>query len=102
MNISYLQVGTSAQHNWDLLKKAHPSDLWFHVQNTSSAYVILHRESITPTTVREAATLAKLHSKHKHYSRVKVIYCAVNNLKKGATVGEVIIKNQKCTKTLLV
>lgn len=92
-NYSYF-VGRSAKENWALLDSTEPFDIWFHLDNQSSPYVILEirdNSEIDFNILVEGAKLCKQYSKAKNDKNVVVIYCPVENLKKGKKLGEVIL-----------
>lgn len=92
-----MNVGKNAEDNWKLLSEAVPQDLWFHVSGGPSAHVFLSNDHITPQNIHRAACLTKERSKFKTYSRVKITYCPVANIKRGSKPGEVMIRsNKKC------
>lgn len=63
-------VGKGASENDELTKKAKANDYWLHAVGVTGSHVIIpatreNRESLDPTTLREAAILAL------HYSKIK-------------------------------
>ena len=92
-NYNYF-VGRSAKENWQLLDNAESFDIWFHLDSQSSPYVILEirdNNEIPYEALLEGARLCKQYSKAKSDKSVKVIYCPVENLKKGKNLGQVIL-----------
>ena len=90
----FANVGKSAKDNWQLLDKAEPHDIWFHLDNTSSPYVILevkNFDTIPTSVIRECANLCKGNSKNKKDVNTTVIYTEVSNLKKGDKIGSVYL-----------
>jgi len=95
-------VGQSASDNWDILEKAKRSDggslwLWFHLDNLSSAYVIvcasrseLKAKGTLKQVIHRAANLCKENGKYSDIPKVGVIYTELKNVKKGSKVGQVI------------
>ena len=96
------KIGLNAKDNTNLVKQASQQDLWFHVQNGTSAHVILTHDQISPDTISAAAHACKSHSKFKHVRKVKIMYCEVKNLKAGSKPGQVLIKSNKKCKVILV
>jgi predicted ribosome quality control (RQC) complex YloA/Tae2 family protein len=91
-------IGRNARENWQLLDSAEPFDIWFHLDKQSSPYVILQvrdTKEVPYGALVEGARLCKEYSKAKNDKSVPVIYCTVENLKKGKMLGEVITKNTK-------
>ncbi len=92
-NYNY-SVGRSARENWQLLDQAEPFDIWFHLDSQSSPYVILEirdNNEVPYESLLEGARLCKQYSKAKNDKSVKVIYCPVENLKKGKNLGQVTL-----------
>lgn len=92
----FVNIGKSAKENWQLLDNSEPFDIWFHLDNASSPYVILevkNLETIPTSIISECAKLCKHSSKHKNVNNVSVIYTTVGNLKKGEALGSVYLTN---------
>ncbi len=91
-----IRVGQNKHENWELLDDADPNDLWFHVANASSAYVVL---SVVPThTVQKpvityCAELCQAHSKMKHETKCRVMYTQIRNVAKGKHIGEALVSD---------
>ncbi len=88
-------VGRSNLQNDALtFKTAHKGDLWLHVQKIHGSHVIIRCEGVQPDdeTLREAASLAALHSQAAEGGKVPVDYTRVKYVKKaaGALPGMVI------------
>lgn len=89
-----VHIGKSAKENWELFEQAEPNDLWFHLDQSSSPYVILEVVDgiqINPDIIIKCAKLCKSNSKEKNSTRSSVIYCPIKNLKKGKTQGTVLL-----------
>ena len=87
-------VGKNARENWNLLEAAEPFDIWFHLDKESSPYVILEirdNNIVSKEVLLEGAKLCKKYSKLKNKTTCDVIYCSIENLKKGKVLGEVEI-----------
>lgn len=87
-------VGCSARENWDLLEMAEPEDVWIHLADCSSSYVIIVcKEDITSTDVLYGCNLCKQHSIKREcpVSKTRVQYTEVKNVKKGRRIGEAIL-----------
>jgi predicted ribosome quality control (RQC) complex YloA/Tae2 family protein len=90
----FANVGKNAKENWKLLNDAEPDDIWFHIDNASSPYVILevkNLDTIPDSIISECAKLCKSRSKDKDVKSVSVIYTVVSNLKKGESLGSVYL-----------
>jgi predicted ribosome quality control (RQC) complex YloA/Tae2 family protein len=92
-----VHIGRSAKENWELLEESEPSDIWFHLDNKSSPYVIIEaipNQPIIQDMIIKCAKLCKSYSKDNKSTRSSVIYCPVSNLKKGKEVGSVLLKTK--------
>lgn len=91
-------IGSNKKENWNLLDISYDTDIWFHLDNESSPYVILSSNlenilNLDKSTLIYCANLCKLNSKFKNSpKKVDVIYTTINNLKKSKTIGSVSIK----------
>lgn len=96
-------VGSNRIENWKLLDNSYDNDIWFHLDNESSPYIILTScdpkylndiNNIDKSTLIYCANLCKSNSKLKDLTKkVDVIYTTINNLKKGKKSGSVIIQD---------
>lgn len=93
-----VRVGKNAKDNWKILDEASPDDLWFHLDDQPSPYVVLVTSSAegchTKTDIVACARMCKSRSKAKHEKRVVVVYTPVSNLRKGRATGEAIIVDE--------
>ena len=90
-NFPTMIIGKNAKDNWRILEEACEDDLWFHVKDESSAYVIIENDYKTPITnedIEEAARTCKQHSKLRDKKRVHINWLPVKYVKKGKMVGE--------------
>ena len=106
-----IKYGKNAKENWDLIENASPNDLWFHIDDYPSTHVILeYNESDNVNIeayINECVELCiektpKIKSYIPKLNKVKVIYTKVENIKKGKSVGEVIILNNNLVKYKIV
>ncbi|KAJ3425095.1 protein of unknown function duf814 [Anaeramoeba flamelloides] len=84
-----IKIGENANENERLYQSSSQNDLWFHLQNVSSAHgilVISNKSKVKLSTIKqdilEAAMLIKHFSKQKNNHISKVIYCYNKNIKK--------------------
>jgi predicted ribosome quality control (RQC) complex YloA/Tae2 family protein len=92
----YANIGKNARENWDILDNSEQFDVWFHLDNTTSPYVILEVKDNNPipeTVITQCAQLCKNNSKSKNIKNTKVIYCEVSSLTKGNKLGSVLLKD---------
>lgn len=94
----HIYVGkNNKQNDYLTLRFAHKEDLWLHIQNQPGSHVIITKKnnSISDTSLEEAATLAAYYSKGKNSSNVAIDYTERKNVKKpkNAKTGMVIYEN---------
>lgn len=99
-----IYMGKDKYENEDLIKYSFPKDVWFHVENLSSAHVYLRLDglqdldSIPDKLLEEMCQLTKFNSiEGSKKKEVGVIYTFAENLYKDATMeaGAVSYKNPK-------
>jgi len=99
-----LYMGKDKFENEILLKFAWPEDIWFHVDDHSSAHVYLRlnkgetMDTIPPQIVQECGQLTKKNSiEGCKKSIVKIVYTEFLNLLKtsGMEIGQVSFKDEK-------
>ena len=82
-------VGKDARDNWKMLSEADDSDIWIHLHNHPSSYVIIENtDTIEKDDILYGCQLCKKHSKLRDKARVKCSVLSVEFVKKGKTVGE--------------
>ena len=85
-------VGKNARENWQLLDNAEDHDLWIHLHQHTSCYVIIENtDLIEDEDIIYGCELCKKHSKLKDKNRVKCDVLAVEHVKKGKRAGEAIL-----------
>jgi len=97
-----IKIGKNANENKELIDEAKQYDLWFHIDNLPSPHGIIY---ISESNVKKSndiikdkilinivANLVRDNSKYKN-QKMKIIYCPINNLSHGDTVGSVILKS---------
>jgi predicted ribosome quality control (RQC) complex YloA/Tae2 family protein len=92
----FVNIGKNAKENWNILDSAEGDDIWFHLDNSSSPYVILEVKNLDPipfSIINDIAKLCKSRSRSKDLKNVSVIYTTVSNLKKGEALGSVYLTN---------
>ena len=100
-----MYMGKDKYENEDLIKYGLPEDLWFHVDDLSSAHVYLRLrkdqklEDVSPETIMECAQLVKANSiEGCKKSSVYVIYTRWRNLMKTASMVEGQVSYHDATK----
>lgn len=89
-----IEIGENKYENDLLLKKSKQNDLWFHLENDSSPFIILHNNGdiIHKSYLNKIAMMfIEYKSNIKKYN---VIYTQVKNVKKTNIIGCVILKNK--------
>jgi predicted ribosome quality control (RQC) complex YloA/Tae2 family protein len=101
MNNFIITIGRNAIENWNIIDKAHSSDMWFHLMDYPSSHVIIHscdNTIIPPNLIYKAACLCKKHSKLNKVNNVQVIYTTIENVTKSTEIGSVTTKKTKIIK----
>eukprot|EP00762_Andalucia_godoyi_P001203 ANDGO_02020.mRNA.1 Coiled-coil domain-containing protein 25 homolog len=102
-------MGKDKFENEELIKHAWPEDIWFHVDNLSSAHVYVRLregetfDGIPDSVVAECAQLTKANSiKGCKEASVRVVYTPASNLKKTGDmeVGQVSFHNGRLVRYL--
>jgi hypothetical protein len=100
-------MGRDKYENEELLKFAFPEDVWFHVDELSSAHVYLRRplgmklDEVPPHVIDEMCQLVKQNSiGGSKAAKVDIIYCEFENLVKTRKMeaGQVSYKSEKCNR----
>ena len=89
-----INIGKNAKENWKLLEEANKNDIWFHLNDNSSPYVIIEYDNnykLKHKDLKLAGRLCKAHSKEKNSKNVEVCYLEVRYVKKGQILGEAIL-----------
>lgn len=112
-----IYMGKNKFENEDLIRFAHPEDVWFHVSDHSSAHVYLRMEvqpfesraggryvdldNLPPQSVEECMQLTKANSiEGCKKSEVQIIFTPATNLLKtpDMDIGQVDFKNRSLTR----
>ncbi|KAK9484430.1 hypothetical protein V1527DRAFT_470095 [Lipomyces starkeyi] len=106
-----LYMGKHKEENEDLIKYGRDTDVWFHVDNLSSAHVYLRLEpgetwdTLPADVLEDCAQLTKANSiEGNKRDNITVIYTPWTNLRKtnGMAVGQVGFKKDKLVKKVHV
>lgn len=90
-------VGKNAKDNWRILDEADHEDVWIHLQDVSSAYVIiksLDGSPITKDAIHIGAKLCKERSKYKNEKRVHACYLQTQFVGKGRQTGQATLMKE--------
>lgn len=97
-DITYF-IGRNARSNWKLLDTADPNDIWVHLHNMSSPYVIIQNEGeLNDDDIRNAAEICNRYSNNLS-RKATICYLPVKYVKKGKTMGEAIMKKPATIKS---
>ena len=97
-------VGENAIENWQLVDRAEPDDMWFHVANYPSGHVVVRASHLDAShlgadlpkdVIVYCARLCKAQSKQKYMKNIEIIYTKIQNVKKTHVVGEVRVRKSK-------
>jgi predicted ribosome quality control (RQC) complex YloA/Tae2 family protein len=94
-------IGSNACENYELLYNSKPNDLWFHLDEYPSCYVIASTHDLIcnkkdkQKLIKFGCVLCKKYSKYASIKNIKIIYTQVKNLEKTKYIGSVIAKNTK-------
>lgn len=87
-------VGGNAKENWRLLEDANSTDIFFHLAEFPSCYVILEcTEDVSHVIIAQCARICLEHTKYRNVKGIYVDYTLISNVKKGKAIGEIIYKN---------
>ncbi|AYV82331.1 MAG: protein of unknown function DUF814 [Homavirus sp.] len=92
-----IKIGENKEENDTLVKSAKDTDIWFHLSNLPSCHVILEcdkKNEATKDMIRYCAQLVKQNTKYKNFSKLKVTYTEIRNVRRTSTVGMVILKGK--------
>jgi predicted ribosome quality control (RQC) complex YloA/Tae2 family protein len=94
-----IYIGKNAKGNEEIIKISHPESLWFHINNISSAHVILESKG-DDIHKRFLIQIAKilLETKNNCPNNVNVVYTQVKNVKLTKQLGTVIPSKTKIIK----
>jgi predicted ribosome quality control (RQC) complex YloA/Tae2 family protein len=94
-----IYIGKNAKGNEEIIKKCHPESLWFHLNNISSAHIILESkgDDIPKRFINQVASIL-FNTKTNIPYKSNVIYTQVKNVKLTNTLGTVIPSKTKLLK----
>ena len=98
-----IKIGQNKNENWSLLDTSEPNDVWFHLADAPSPYVVLIANQdirkIPKNVLYRCGILCKSRSSSKKENNSLINYTYIKNVGKGTRVGEAIID---CVKVLRV
>jgi predicted ribosome quality control (RQC) complex YloA/Tae2 family protein len=100
LNITFY-IGKCAAGNFDIIDLAEENDIWFHINNESSAHVIASIPEIVDKKnikyiIKQGAILCKQHSRFKTSKQsVSIVFTKVKYVTKTTIPGTVIITEEK-------
>ena len=98
-------VGRNGRQNDQLIRDAHPDDIWMHAKDRPGSHVVIKSDrkgDVPDEVLQRAAELAAYHSKGRDAGKVEVTYTLIKHLKKpkGARPGLVVVGEQLGTLTV--
>jgi len=94
-----IRIGQNKQENWKLLDNSQPNNIWFHLIDRPSPYVVLDTSSninqIPRNVLHRCGILCKMRSSSRSENNCFVHYNYVKMVRKGEFVGEAYIDNGK-------
>ncbi len=88
-------VGTSAEDNWELIRRSDKESYWVHADGESSAHVVIALDIVPlQAELDHAAFLVKQQTPKLLATKRRFVACPVGNLRLGSKPGEVIFKSQ--------
>lgn len=87
-------IGKNKEDNIDIFDKASQTDIWFHIQDAPSCFVILTNidklSNIPRQVIKKGAYICKTNTK-SNSKMTNVMYSPVEYVKKTAIMGRVIV-----------
>ena len=94
-------IGKSAAGNFEIIDISDPDDIWFHINNDSSAHVIakmpinIDKKDIK-YIIKHGAVICKQNSKYKSAKTpTEIIYAKIKHIEKTSTIGAVHVIDGK-------
>ena len=91
MEVTY-EVGKNAKHNWQILDESNDNDIWIHINDYPSCYVIIKTNDniISKDHIKQGCYLCYNKSKNKfnNKKRLSFSYLECKYVKKGKITGE--------------
>jgi len=92
----HFYVGRNSKSNWELLGSSNDNDIWIHLKNYPSCYVIIKCKKdvlITGDYITYAGKLCCLYSKIKNSNKktASISYIECKYVKKGKSSGQAIL-----------
>lgn len=98
-SIYTIKIGQNKTENWRLLDNSNPQNIWFHVSDAPSAYVVLETvcmiEDVPMKVIYRCAVLCKMRSKSSKERHSNINYTYVKYVSEGEFEGEAIVTNSK-------
>lgn len=91
----FFVIGKNAKTNWQLLDNADNHDLFIHLKDNSSPYVIVALRDLKNGSFREKDIIQGCKLCKKASTKEQVMYTEVKNVKKGRRIGSAIIDKFK-------
>lgn len=92
-----IKIGKNKTDNDHLVKTSAKTDIWFHVNNTSSSHVVLLNNDklnkIPKQVIKRCACLCKSNSSCKSESKCEIIYTEMANVSATEHEGQVTVNS---------
>jgi len=86
-----IKIGSNVFENDELFDSVEDNDIWFHVDGMPSAHMWVPACVLTKQQLYMIALELKKSSKYKKMNNISIIYATKENIKKGDTLGTIII-----------
>lgn len=103
----HFYVGRNSKSNWELLGSSNDNDIWVHLKDYPSCYVIIKQKKnilITSDYITYAGKLCCLYSKIKHSNKktASINYIECKHVKKGKSSGQAILLKKPNNKNVKI
>lgn len=85
------KIGKNAQDNHRLFDEAEDDDIWFHLNDYSSAHMWVKNKKFSKQELYRLGLVLKTKSKYSKVNGLNIIYTTKKNLKKTEKLGELEI-----------
>ena len=104
-NIIY-KKGGNAQDNFDLIDNSNGEDIWFHINDQSSAHIVASISNLEFSLdkkqlrdiIKQGAVICKQYSRYKSCKNVEIVYTKIKDVEKSTPIGSVMIRHGKIIK----
>lgn len=90
------EIGKDARHNTELIYRAQPHDIWFHLESVPSPHLVFNnaderdiQQLKKDGTIYQMAIQLKKHTKYRKCNNIPVIYCYIKDVHITSVPGKV-------------